>query len=54
MTIVEIVSGDLFPSRPSGEGFSDRSLLAKRAFGVTGGAKMFEEWLDVVVEQTAG
>jgi hypothetical protein len=29
-------------------------ILAQRAFGVAGNAKMFEEWFDVTVEQSLG
>jgi hypothetical protein len=38
MTVVEIIYGDLPPSRPSGEGSRNGSFLAWRAYGVTGRA----------------
>jgi len=39
---MQIVCGDLFAFRPSGKGSRDASLLAYRAFGVTGSAKVLE------------
>ena len=52
MTVVEVNRWrSAFPSRPSGKGSSNGSLLAKRAFGVTGLAKVLKEWFDLIVEQ---
>jgi hypothetical protein len=51
MTVMEIGSGNSFSFRPPGKTSQSTPLLAQSTLCVTGGAKMVEEKLNMIVER---